>query len=130
MSTEFRVILLAVICSVLTVLVRERSGVMAVLLSIAACCALLLCSVRFFAPAVEFADRLRSLSGVSSTVTAPLMKITALGILTQMAGSLCEDAGENALAKTVNICGAVFSVYVALPLMSAVMDMLENMLGG
>lgn len=130
MSVAFRILSLAVVCSVIAVLVRERGGVMAVLLSLAACSVILLAAVHFLDPALEFADKLRRLSGLDDSVTGPLLKVTGLGIVSQVAGSLCEDAGETALAKTVNICGAIFSIYASLPLLSAVVDMLERLMGG
>lgn len=130
MTIAFRIVSLAVVCALIGVLLRERVGVMAVLLSLASCSILLIASVHFFAPALEFADRLRQLSALDSSLISPLLKITALGIITQLTESLCEDAGDKALSKTVCICGAVFSVYVSLPLFSAVMDMIEAVLGG
>ena len=56
MSDIYRFLLLAVICAVIGVLVRERSGVMAAVLSLAACSVILLSAVRFFQPALELAD--------------------------------------------------------------------------
>ena len=103
---------------------------MAMLLSMAVCVLSLLVIVRFFAPILEFTEKLREISGLNSAVTAPLTKVAGLGVLTQVSCSLCEDAGEKALAKTVEICGAVFAVYVSLPLMSTVLELLEGVLGG
>ena len=130
MTTAFRIVSLAVVCALIGVMLRERVGVMAVLLSLASCAVLLAASLQFLAPALEFADRLRQLSALDASLVSPLLKVTALGIVTQLTESLCEDAGDKALARTVCICGAVFSVYVSLPLFGAVMDMIEAVLGG
>lgn len=130
MSTALQVISLAVVCAVLCVLLRERTGTLAMLLTLTVCVCALLVMFRFFTPILDFAARLRQLSGLSDSVTAPLLKVTGMGLLTQVACGLCEDAGEKALARTVEICGSVFAVYVSLPLMTAVVELLESMLGG
>ena len=130
MTIALRILSLAVVCAVIGVLIRERAGMMAVLLSLAACTVLLLTTLRFLSPVLDFADRLRSLSSLHASLLNPLLKITAMGILTQVAGSLCEDSGDRALGKTVNICGAIFSVYISLPLFQAVLDTIESLLGG
>lgn len=130
MINALQIMSLAVICAVVAVLVREKAGTMAILLSLAACAFSLLLAFRFFAPVLEFAEKLRDLSGLNGAATAPLLKVAGLGILTQVSSSLCEDAGEKAMAKTVEICGSVFAVYVSLPLMTAVLELLESVLGG
>lgn len=130
MATAFRVVTLAVVCAVIGVMLRERIGVMAVLLSLASCAIILFASLHFLAPALEFADRLQQLSSLDSSLISPLLKVTALGIITQLSEGLCEDAGDKALSKTVRVCGTVFSVYVSLPLFGAVMDLIETVLGG
>lgn len=130
MDTAMQIMSLAVICAAACVLIREKSGSLALALSLTACVAALLLAVRFFSPVISLMERLRDLSGLSSTVTSPLVKIVGLGLLTQMAGGVCEDSGEKALAKTVEICGSILSVYVSLPLINGVLSLLETMLGG
>lgn len=130
MTAALQIMSLSVLCAVLCVLLRERAGALSMLLTMAVCIGAMAVLFRFFDPVLELAGRLRRLSGLGDTVTAPLLKVTGMGLLTQVAGGLCEDAGEKALSKTVELCGSVFAVYVSLPLMSAVIDLLETVLGG
>lgn len=130
MSTVFRIMFIAVICAVICVLLRERAGPVSLLLTIAVCVGALLTVLQFAAPLLQLISKLRGLSGLSDSLTAPLLKVTGIGLLTQIAAGLCEDAGEKTLAKTVEVSGSVFAVYISLPLMSAVIDMLELVLGG
>ena len=130
MDTALRISSLAVVAAVLCLVVRQREKPLALLLSLAACAAVLLLGLRFFSPVLSVVERLRDLSGLNETVTAPLLKVTGIGLLTQVAGSVCEDAEERTLAKAVEIGGSVLSVYAALPLLSAALELLEEMLGG
>ena len=130
MSDVFQIMSLSVVCAVAAVLIREKAGSMALVLSLVVCSLSMLIALRFFAPILEFSEKLRELTGLNGAVTAPLLKTTGLGILTQVSVGLCEDAGEGALAKTVEICGNIFTVYISLPLMTTVLELLEGMLGG
>lgn len=130
MEAVFQASSLAVVAAVLCLVVRQQEKPLALLLSLAACAAILLLALKFFSPVLKVVEQLRDLSGLNEAVTAPLLKVTGIGLLTQVAGSVCEDAEERALAKAVEIGGSVLSVYAALPLLSAALDLLEEMLGG
>lgn len=130
MNTVLQMASLGVVAALLCAVVRENGKPLAMLLSLAGCAVLLLLALRFFSPILSVVEQLRELSGLNETVTAPLLKVTGIGLLVQVAGSVCEDAEEKALAKAVEIGGSVLSVYAALPLLTAVLKLLEEMLGG
>ncbi len=130
MNTVLQMASLGVVAALLCAVVRENGKPLAMLLSLAGCAVLLLLALRFFSPILSVVEQLRELSGLNETVTAPLLKVTGIGLLVQVAGSVCEDAEEKALAKAVEIGGSVLSIYAALPLLTAVLNLLEEMLGG
>ena len=130
MEQLWKALCLVLLAVVLCVLLRQYHGVTALLLSMAAGVAVLSLSVRFFEPILEVARELRRLSGLSDAVTAPLMKIAGMAILTQCAGGICDDAGEKALARTVQVAGSACAVYLSLPLLRAVLQLLRELLGG
>ena len=114
---------LATVAALLCVVLRQREKTMAVLLSLSACVLMFLLAVRMLAPIFEVAETIRDLTGLSSAVTAPLFKVTAIGLIGRIAAGVCSDAGEHALENAV-------AVYAALPLLTAVLDLLQEMLGG
>ena len=130
MDTIVQISAIAIVAAICAYLIRQHTGSLSTVLSIAACILILLLSFRFLAPVMSVAKRLQTLSGLSETATAPMLKIAGIGVLTQVAGGVCEDAGEKTLTNAVQIAGTVLSVYVSLPLMSSVLDLLEQILGG
>lgn len=130
MDIVLQIASLSVVAAVLAVVVRENQKPVSLLLSLAGCVLILLCGIRFLKPIFSVVEQLRSLSGLQNTVTQPLVKVTGIGILTQVAGSVCADAGEKALEKAVEISGTLLGLYAALPLLSSVLSLLEEMLGG
>ena len=130
MEAVIRLSALAVVAAVLCVVVRQQEKPLALLLSLAACSVILLAALEFFSPILSVVEKLRDLSGLNEAVTAPLLKVTGIGLLTQVAAGVCEDAEEKTLGKAVEIGGSVLAVYAALPLLSAVLELMEEMLGG
>ena len=70
------------------------------------------------------------MTGLSGAVFAPLFKTAAIGILAQLAGTICRDSGQQALAQAVEICCGFVSFYLALPLLELVLSLLQTMIGG
>ena len=130
MDTMVKLASIAVVAAILSVVVRERGRSMALLLSLGSCVLILSLGMKFLSPIFSVVEQLRDLSGLQDSVTAPLLKVTGIGILTQTAGGVCADAEEKALEKVVQICGSVLGLYASLPLLSSVLSMLEDMLGG
>ena len=97
----------------------------ALTIALAACLAF-----SFFSPIVSFLKRLQKLADVSDTAITPVLKTVAIGLLTQLAGSFCTDAGETALAKLTELCGSVMAVFCALPLCEAVLHLVQSLMGG
>lgn len=121
---------IAVITVVLTSLLKKTNRELALLLTLAACILIGLFFMRLAEPIVDFLSKLRNLAGLDKTLMMPMLKTIGIGFLTQISATVCADAGENAIAKLVEICGGVLALYVALPLLEAVLDMVEQMSGG
>ena len=130
MDSMIKIAAVAILAAVLCLLLRQNEKAMALGVSVLSCVAVLLLGVRFFQPIWAVIQKLEELSGLSGSVTKPLFKVVGIGILTQVAGSVCSEAGEGALAKAVEISGTVLAVYVSLPLLTSVLSLVEKLIGG
>jgi len=130
MEQIFEIAALAALGAVLCVSVRRTSPEYALALSAVCCVCALGCAARLLSPVLSFLRQLQQMSGMSAAVLSPLLKTVAIGFLTQLSGSFCQEAGEQALAKAVELCGTLLAVYASLPLASAVLELLREMLGG
>lgn len=100
---------------------------------LSALCCVALCGIlaaELLEPVLDLIDQMTDMAGISRAVFGPVLKAAAIGILSQMAGSFCRDAGEGALAGAVELGGALAILYVSLPLFSAVLDLLETLMEG
>lgn len=130
MDAIIRISALTVVTAVLCVVIRQSSKPLALLLTLAACIGVYLLGLEFLTPIQTVVQQLQRLSGLSDAVTRPLWKVVGIGLLSQTASGLCADAGESALAKTVELSGSLLALYAALPLLSSVLTLLEQLVGG
>lgn len=119
----------AIVCALLCAVLKQHGAGQASLLALAGCVGLLLTAMTV-PPVMTFLRRLASLAGVNPALLAPVLKAAAVGLLTQLTESFCKDAGQQALAKAVELGGGVLALYALLPLASSVAELLQRMAGG
>ena len=130
MDTVGKLIAAVLLCSVICLLLKKQAPELTLCLCMLLCVLCFLTSLPFFSPVLAFFHRLADMTGLSGAVFAPLFKTAAIGILAQLAGTICRDSGQQALAQAVEIwCGFV-SFYLALPLLELVLSLLQTMIGG
>lgn len=116
------------IAAVCAMTIRKQTPELAVLLTICAGTLILLYCSGALATVTQFMDELVEVGGLSPGIVAPVVKATGIAIITRMSADFCRDAKEGALAAAVETAGCIFALLVVLPLMSAVLDLLNELL--
>lgn len=130
MSAFIQVISVALVTVAAVLALKKGAPELAAVLSIFSIFLLAFYALSFLRPVLDILEQLEELSGINSTVIAPVLKTAIIGILTSLCSGICEDNGENGLSKVVELCGAVMALYLSIPLISAVLDLLNALLGG
>ncbi len=130
MQELLQVTVFGVLTVILTTLLKKHNGELALLLTLAGCVILAIVVIKTAKPVVSFLTTLRQTAGIERELMTPLLKTVAIGLLTQVGGTVCADAGETSIARLIELCGSILAVYVSLPLLEAVLQMLETMGGG
>ena len=130
MSSFIQVAVIGIVTVILVTLIRKTNGELALLLTLSACVLMAVLVIRLVEPVIDFFRKLQELSGLDEELLVPLIKSVGIGILTQLCAAFCTDAGENAVARLIELCGGVLAICVALPLLEAVIDMIRTMTGG
>ena len=75
-----------------------------------------------------FCERVLGLTGLPLALFVPVVKATAIALVARFSCALCADAGQGALAALLATAGAVCALVCALPLMEALLEMVEGFL--
>ena len=120
---------LAMICVILYLVLSKQSKDFAILLTLAASCAILVTAAGYLSPIFDFFRYLQSLSNMDSQLVEIMLKTTGIGIVTELAAMICSDAGNTALGKTIQMLSTVIILWISLPLFSNLIELVNKLLG-
>lgn len=129
MDTVIKVLAGALIAVVLGLTLRQQGKDMALLLSTAVCCMVLAVGILYLKPVIEFARQLSSAAGTDPEILEILLKSVGIGLLSEIAGLICTDAGNAAMAKTIQILSAAVILWLAIPLMKGLLELVGQLMG-
>ncbi len=64
----------------------------------------------------------------TQTIYIPVMKAVGIALVVRVAGAICQDAGQAALAAQLEIAGTVAAIIVCLPLLEQVLTVVSRMI--
>lgn len=77
---------------------------------------------------VLFLEELARLAGLSREILDPLVRTVGIAILVRLAAQLCRDGGMGSAAVFLELSGSAAALVLAIPLMRAVLDLVEALL--
>lgn len=119
------ILLTTVIC----VLLQKKGADTAMLVSMAMCSMAVLASISFLQPIIDFCNRLQQLGKLDGNILNILLKAVGIGMIAQIAGLVCNDAGHQTLGKTLNFIAAAATLWITLPLFEELVTLLDTVLG-
>ena len=57
-----------------------------------------------------------------------MIKVLAIAYTADFTAQLCKDAGENAIASKVEMAGKIMIFYIAIPILTAILDLIDKLL--
>lgn len=119
-----------VIVAVILSLTLSKNGKdVALLLTISVCAIVMMTSLSYLKPVLEFGRRLMQLGQLNSDLLNVLFKVVGIGFISQFSVYICMDAGNHALGKTLQILTSAVILCISVPLLEEVIEVLEGILG-
>ena len=114
MDTVLKVIFGALIAVILGLMLRQQGKDIALLLSTAVCCMVIAVGISYLTPVVDFLRELQANTGMDPAFIRIILKSVGIGLVAEIAGLICTDAGNAALAKTIQILATAVILWLAL----------------
>ena len=119
---------IAVLSAVLCIIVRQYKPEMALGISIACGVLIMGAVIAMLAPSVELISQLTGAAGLDGGYSRTLFKALAVCYITQLGSDCCRDAGESAIAGTIELAGKAAVVVISLPVFSALAEIVTGLL--
>ena len=118
----------AVTAALFGTVVRRGAPELALMLTVTAGVWILTAVLDGLGAAAAMAERLAQLAQMDAAVAGPVLKTVVVALVTRITAEICRGAGEGGLAAFVETAGTILALTAALPLMAAVLTMLEELL--
>ena len=128
MDLIVRAVILGIVGAALCLVIKKNSPEIGLVLALAVALLVLGLGMELLSAILDFVEVLQDAAGLSPALLGPVFKTVGIGILTRLAADICKDAGQAAIASTVELAGTVAALYIALPLMQTVFQMIGGLL--
>lgn len=108
--------------------IRRQTPELALVLALVTGGLILYASRAALAQTLELLEQLASVAGLSRELLVPLVKTVGISILIRLAAQLCKDGGMDSVATFLELAGSLAALAVAVPLLEAVLTLLESLL--
>ena len=127
MEIVIKATVIGVVGAVLTLLIKRTNPEFSTVLSLGICGVIMLMGLTLYSSIAETLELATDNTKLSSADTAPVLKCVGIGITARLGSELCKDAGQSAVASTVEISGALCALYVSLPLIKTLLRMIGEL---
>ena len=113
---------------ILALVVGRQSKDMSLLLTLAVCVLVCIAAMGFLEPVTELLRELRRLGNLDSGAVAIALKCAGIGLISELIGLLCADAGQSAMGKALELLSAAAILWLSLPLIREILKLIEGVL--
>lgn len=117
------------IASILCLAVPSHIKELSLMLTLFVCAGALIAGVEFFRPVITFAQKLISIGNLNQEYLQILCKIIGIGLISQICGLVCSDAGNQSMAKALQIITTVVILCICVPLLEELLSLIVSILG-
>lgn len=102
---------------------------MGTLLSMAVCCMVAMIVISYLEPVMDFMRELEELGDLQGDMLGILLKAMGIGLIAEIAGMVCTDAGNSSLGKTLQMLGGAVVLWLSIPIFRALLELIQQILG-
>lgn len=113
---------------ILALVVGKQSKDMSLLLTLAVCVMVSLAALQFLEPVMELIRELRRLGNLDSESVSIALKSAGIGLLSELVGLICADAGERSMGKAAELLASAAILWLSLPLLRGILTLIEGVL--
>lgn len=129
MDTFWKAAAAVLLAVILVPAVAKTEKDISMLLTMAVCCLVAAAAFSYLEPVLDLLWELKTLGDLSGEMLGILMKAVGIGLVAEIAGMICADAGNGSLGKTLQILASAAILYLSIPLFQAFLTLVQEILG-
>lgn len=128
MDDLFKCVACILVASILSVILSSNRKEFSVLLAILVCSLIGITAVTYLSQILSFLKRIELTSNLNGSMITILFKTVGISIVSEIAIMLCNDSGNTAFGKVLNVLTTAITLWICMPLFTELLDLMENIL--
>ena len=128
MNVFIKVIAGALIALVLYLMLSRQGKEVSLVLTIGVCTMVSLAAFQYLEPVVGFFQNLQLTGNLDSSMISILLKAVGVSLLAELTAKICNDAGNSALGKTLEIAASAALLWLSIPVFTKLLRLVEEIL--
>lgn len=124
-----KVAIFGIITSLVTMKVKHIRPEIAIVIAIVACIILALYGLKEMKEILTLFDTIKTYAKIPDGYFQILLKLIGISFLCEFTSNICKDAGSPSIAKQIEFIGKLSILIVGLPILKALLSMIQNLLG-
>ena len=117
------------VTSIIGLALARQGKEFTMVLTIAVCCMVVLVGISFLQPVLDLLCRLEALGQLNGEMVKILFKVIGIGLVSEIAGMICADAGNASLGKALQILGSAVILWLSIPMFQSLLELIQEILG-
>lgn len=119
-----------VMVGVILIAVMQKQGKeIALVLSLAVCAMVLAVAGGYLKSVVELIENLKKAAELDDDLVAAALKAVGIALLSQFAALICNDSGNSAMGRSVELLGCAAILWLAIPMMNMLLELVLKITG-
>lgn len=114
---------------ILTLVVSRQRPDFGILLSVGICCCICMGAAEYLGAIVDLLGEIRVMADLDHQLLSVLLKCAGIGLIGELSGLICADAGMSSMAKALQILSNAAVLYLSIPMLRQLLSLLEEVLG-
>ena len=120
----------ALIAAMLSLILQRQGKEYALVLILAVSTMGACLALAYMKPVIVFLEHLGDLGNLDGEILKILLKSVGVGLISEIACTICSDSGNASLGKMLQFISAAVILWLSLPIMEQVMDLIAEVLEG
>lgn len=114
---------------IVSLILNKNSKEYSILLVICVCSTVAILSLHYYEQIFDFVQQLQEYGNLNNEMLIIILKATGTALLTEITVLICQDSGNSALGKVVQMLSSAVIIYLCIPMFSKLLELVDTILG-
>ncbi len=113
---------------VIYLLLAKQGKDFSVLLTVFVCSVIAITAIHYLEPVMDLLSQLQTVGKLNPETFSILLRAVGISLLSELVMSVCSDAGNAALGKTLQLLASAVVLWMSVPLFKSLISLIEEIL--